>query len=416
MGSQASQTIDERYLRRHLWGQPQRLQLRYPKEFEFEVRAELNSLLAASTQKYSSEPLVADGLRIENIHFRQIFELIFSLRTVRDILWEVLERRVGGYGELKEAITRVRWELILPASCKIGVRVRSLQSRLFHESGIRDVVSAHLSARGHEVVPLDDADCSIEFLIVENRLSILLGCLGRTGNERGFKRNLRAIAPMRSELGACLQARLQRYSGGQALPDLVQVPFAGSGTLAIEAVLGLLHIPVGVFSRSFFWESLPCASRASNEFIRSKMLERASTSVRPVSILVNENDPEQARALRENMDSAIELFRRNLGIDLPFRLLEGDFDSVSWEKGSGQVSLFPLNPPFGERLLSDRGRMQQRIVEWLQRSWTKGSSGYLLSSRDAPKARFEDGPSQLSEDLLRTGGLAIRAQFFGEQA
>src|SRR5262245_53812250 len=95
-----------RRIKKHLWSQPQQLELRFPGGFSAEVAAEASRVIESPYQTYRSLPAVSSGAAFVNVNglaFRQIFEVVYRLRCVREALWIVADKRTGGYAELKSA-------------------------------------------------------------------------------------------------------------------------------------------------------------------------------------------------------------------------------------------------------------------------------------------------------------------------
>lgn len=430
MGPTDQTTLNERYLKKNIWSQPQTIHLRYPSEFVAEVESELREILSTPLQQYSLVPQVGkfeSSLMVSNVHYRQIFELIARLLTVRDLLWELYRGSAGGYSELKSGLQKIPWEAILPAGTKIALRVRSIQSRLFHENALKDVLSGFLVSRGYVVSEPQEASVHLELLLQRNILRVLLSTFGRPGGERGFKTSLKALAPLKGEIGACLHRRVQRTmleEKGRSWPEVQEViiPFAGSGTLAAETLLGILKSSPLILGREYFFEKLICRTEKSNDFIREKLFERASGSNLELFFSLIENDPVQFLGLEENLASLTKLLARNVSLKFRPVIVQGDFQDYHL-KGNTSCYL-PLNPPYGERLEAGEREYSSLISSWLASNPFRGF-GYLLRKNETGNRKKSGergqrgGRSQIAENKGRAdaqNSLRIHASFCDEHS
>ena len=414
MGSTpAKEDVDRRRIRKHVWAQPQSIELRFPSGFQTEVEAELGRVLSTPVQSYPQSPTVerrADAVIVGGISFRQIFEVVFRMRTIRDVLWLLDEGKVSGYAELKRFLPRIPWNLILPKEASIALRVRSQASRLFHESGIRETIAGYLSGLRYRTASNDSAQMIVECTFVENRIRVLLSCGGGSSYERGYKSALRAIAPLREDLAACLFERLRILRPESLDVRRIVIPFAGSGTLAVESLLAAFDLPSGMFGRHYPLEFLPCATEQSNNLVRARSLSLLDT-LRPNKrfVLAIEIDPEQAATAKENLDFAFSKILSHLPESIEWNVLVAD---ALRTKMPSESTLVALNPPFGHRMSGERN-LYRRIGRWLTENTESRPTGFVLSPSPREEEALHSSISgqALQTCTLRSGGLKIRATY-----
>lgn len=415
MGSKTETPLGDRQIRKFIWAKPHQIDLRFPRGFTNEVAAEIQSILNTPLQPYAfTGKVVREGqsIGVADIHFRQIFELLYRSRCLRDLLWLLGEKRVGSYGELKKFVSGLPWAMILPPGISVAIKVRSLGSRLFHEKGIAEVIADCLRETGVSIRKSEAADTVLECNLEKNACRVLLSCYGKPGYRRNVKKSFVALAPLREELAACLFARQRSMFSSEISGKVLAVPFAGSGTLIIEGLLSLSGLAPGIFGREFAFEEFPCSPELSNAKVRERSRHSSKQALFPISVVAIERDEKQFAALTENLRAAWKIFGALDVIPPDLQLLKQEFETSVIAPGGGVF--LPLNPPFGDRLDEDIPKLYRRLGDWTGKASRNSGTGFLLAAEKAAESAFS---GKLPKHRGRSspvihGGKRISSYFF----
>ena len=159
-----------------------------------------------------------------------------NLRTAERVLLLLATYKATTFDELFDGCYNIAWEDLLPANAAFPVKGSSLSSQLSSvpacQSIIKKAVVKRLMNKHHtSVLPETGAEYKIRFMLRKNVCEIMLDTTGEGLHKRGYRRNAME-APIRETLAATIAdlGRVRRDS-------LVEDPFCGSGTIAIEAAL-----------------------------------------------------------------------------------------------------------------------------------------------------------------------------------
>lgn len=336
--------MNERRIKRQIHGRPQRALARFPKGLGEVCRAEIAALLEAPMfpdRDKATVTLTSAAVEIDGIGFRELLALPLRVTTARELLWEIADVKADGPNRLKERLAEVPWDDFFPRGEKVGVRVTSTASRVYHEGLMRDAVGAALQKSGIYATAASSGLQLLDARLFHDRLTLSLSLSGRPLHHRGYKTELSGAASVKEDLaqGAVRLALAQ----ARFTPDEVWNPFAGSGTLGFEAALTLGGIAPAVFAPKLGCERWVCAPPATTGFVRRKLAETAGPAKPPVVRFV-EKDAKASAGLREN---AAHFASRVPGA--VFETEEGDaFAALP----KGQKVLALVNPPYGDRLES----------------------------------------------------------------
>ena len=351
----------ERRIRRHIVGRSFSVEVLHAKGIDSECMEEVVTLLGDRPHTKSRENMAPSfaraGIVIPEMNLRSMIDLTYRLRTAREILWCLAEKaRAGSHAEFEKALRKIPMELLFAPGTRIHVRVNSLGSRLYHEGMLGELAEKVLTDEGFTVGGDDDtADQIIDLRLEKNRLRVGLSLAGRPLTERGWKKELIAIAPLREDLAAVLLrwlVNLPLWKGVDSEMLHISVPFAGSGTLALEALAHLLDVTGAASPRRFAVESLVCAPEATIAHLRKKALEPGAGPARKVSVWLNDVDGAQLTAAVTNVEHLAKLIAPRAEVSVASNV--GDFLSSSGQPNhpaiATAVELLLLNPPYGDRL------------------------------------------------------------------
>lgn len=267
----------------------------------------------------------------------------------------------------------------MPSGSTVAVRASSQRSRLYHEGGIAGRVGERLAAKGHPVVPWGEAKQRLLVAVIEDEVSVRLDLSGEHLARRGWRVDP-GLAPLRPDrAAACLIAA--GYRGDEAL----QLPFCGSGTLAVEGGWIAAKRAPGL-TRPMAFTDWPEVSQRPWR----KMLDEATVRLQnPVAPIVAwDLDPQALSRSRANLAEA----KMASWVDV----VQGDVGRMPFDP-KVRPGLLLANPPYGERL--GRDFPQRWWQPWVAAGWRVA----LLRPANAPV------PSNSAQALLHFdhGGLPV---------
>ena len=280
-----------------------------------------------------------------------------NLRTAERVLLLLATYKATTFDELFDGCYNIAWEDLLPANAAFPVKGSSLSSQLSSvpacQSIIKKAVVKRLMNKHHtSVLPETGAEYKIRFMLRKNVCEIMLDTTGEGLHKRGYRRNAME-APIRETLAATIAdlGRVRRDS-------LVEDPFCGSGTIAIEAALIARNRAPGL-NRSFaaqHWATLD----------KMLWLDAADEAMDKefhghYDIWGGDVDPRAVAIARDNA--------RKAGVEDVVRFEVADMRNFRRDDTYGQLV---TNPPYGERLLErqeaealyrDFGKMWERLPD-----------------------------------------------------
>ena len=255
-----------------------------------------------------------------------------------DIL--LAEFRATDFETLFERVRAIEWERFIGMTDAFPVKGRCLSSQLMSVPDCQKIIKKAVVTRLSERYMLSWFEETgparqIRFLILKDRVSVLLDTSGAGLHKRGYRADANE-APIKETLAAAM-AELARVRPNHFVCD----PMCGSGTILIEAAMKARNIAPG--SRRYVacekWSCVPKEAFArERELAESKI--RADISFRAVGSDIDEAALETARHNAElaGVGDLITFERRDLR---DFRL-------------SDERQTVITNPPYGERLLDLR--------------------------------------------------------------
>jgi putative N6-adenine-specific DNA methylase len=311
--------------------------------------------------------------------------------------------RARALGELERKAVPVPWREWLPPGVTVHLRVTSRKSRLYHQKAIAERVGHAIQAAGWEVRAggadgdsdegselLDDRPAqAVMVRLFRDQCSISLDSSGALLHRRGYR-----LATAKAPLRETLAAALLHASGWEPTMPLID-PFAGSGTIPIEAALMARRIPPGRHRRFAFqrwprwnagdWDSLLAQADAQS-------LPRA-----PAPIVASDRDAGAIRAALTNAERA--------GVGNDVMVQQRPLSALEPPPGRGALV---TNPPYGVRV-SERSELRDLFARLGQvaRERLPGWSVTLL----LPGWPLEKDTGLRFREIFSTsnGGIRVRA-------
>ena len=274
-----------------------------------------------------------------------VYRANLELGLASHVLLRVGSFRAIHFTELVRRAARLPWESFLDPSAPLTVRATAKKSKLRHTGALAERVRRAVAERLRTDPPEpsgDEAEVRILVRMQDDQCTLSLDTSGEPLHRRGYRR-LPGRAPLREDLARALL----RVSGWDPATPLAD-PFAGAGTIPVEAALLARRLPPGRL-RSFAFERFPSFDARAFARVREEALSRALPRA-PAALWGSDRDPAAVEAARENAERAGVLedltltqapLRRApfLGTDLP-------------ERGA-----LVTDPPHGRRL-GDRQRLR----------------------------------------------------------
>ena len=284
-----------------------------------------------------------ENVRAEN--GRVLFDGDFSAMARANINARYAERiqillaefRAATFNELFERVKSIRWADYIGMSDAFPVKGRCLNSKLMSVPDCQKIIKKAIVQSLSERYMLSwfeetGAARQVQFLIMNDRVSILLDTSGSGLHKRGYRAQSND-APIKETLAAAM-AELAGVRPSHFVVD----PMCGSGTILIESAMKALRIAPGL-NRSFAAERWSCVPDGvfEQERERARAAVNRGCAFRAEGFDIDEATLEVAKSNAEKagVGDRISFSKRDIR---DFELPEGYCTVIT-------------NPPYGERLL-----------------------------------------------------------------
>lgn len=312
---------------------------------------------------FGIEGICADELKrmnFENVRAengRVLFEGDFTALARANICSRYAERiqillgefPAYSFEDLFQGVKNLPWEQWIRKDDAFPVKGHSVSSKLASvpdcQKIIKKAVVSRLSAKYHtEWFEESGSRHQIQFLIMKDKVSMMLDTSGEGLHKRGYRQNA-TEAPIKETLAAAM-ADISHVRPFSKVVD----PFCGSGTILIEAAMKALNIAPGLRRRfsAELWKSVPIEVW-SQERERAFDLIDHSAEFEGFGYDIDEEAIEltKSNAHKAGVEKRIHTARRSIA----------DFSSEL------ERAAIITNPPYGERLLDvEQARELYRIM------------------------------------------------------
>ena len=302
-----------------------------------------------------------------------------NLRTAERVLLLLATYKATTFDELFDGCYAIAWEELLPANAAFPVKGSSLSSQLSSVPACQSIVKKAIVKRlmnGHKVgtLPEDGALYKIRFALRKDTVEIYLDTSGDGLHKRGYRKNA-TLSPIKETLAAAIAdlGRVRRDS-------LVQDPFCGSGTIAIEAALAACGVAPGL-KRKFLFENFTGFERDiwQEELEEAKARVNKHTKVKiaasDISTIVVGKAEQNAR--RAGLGALID--------DGRLTFTQCDARQVTPPAPAG---LIVANPPYGEQSnpkSATVASMMKDVADNLKHNFSGWTARFLTSDRNLPR-------------------------------
>ncbi len=286
------------------------------------------------------------------------------LRTASRVLVRIAQFHAFSFPELERHARQVAWGEYLADGISPVFRITSKKSKLYHQGAIAE----RLQRCTGIPAPADDAPADSGQLFVvrvhRDQVTVSADASGELLHRRGYRLE-QARAPLRETLAAAMLLGVG-WDGSVPLVD----PFAGSGTIAIEAAMIARNMAPGA-RRSFAAERWPSMAGGVFAAGRASSVEGREHDAR--RIIASDRDAGAVAAMGRNAE------RAGVAADLSIRQAV-----ISELRLPEQPGWIVTNPPYGVRV-GDRLRLRDLYAQTgtLLRTRARGWRLALLSTHPA---------------------------------
>ncbi len=411
-----------------------------------EVAADAAAIIAApwKPHKFAASVEQARGfVRVRGASWELACELAARLSTVHDLCLAFLSVTVKTWSDVPLALGKLPFKDLLEPGCTLEIRAEAANGVLPHAGRLQEIAEEFFSVRGYTIL-LEDEAREIQFTRIEletgaDRLRVRVSLGSDALHKRGWRALTGTPATLREDLASAVLKRLTAFEPRAIQASSVVVPFAGSGTLGVEAWHSLFGLPPSIWNSSrAVPDSEPRFARAGSEpqILRAwkyltqptdaaqnwweKRITRAATEAELPELTFIENNRKQFHELEQNLENVTEILE-DFGLQLPkiSALLKDIFQVPNAEIIKPRaITLMPLHPPYGlrlfqetdvEKLFTDLGL---KVREWALESRASGGAliGFCLCPSDVLWRCFRNGLGDLHFDTshVTQGGLDVR--------
>lgn len=272
------------------------------------------------------------------------------------------------FDELFENVRKINWEDFIGISEAFPVKGSCLNSQLMSvpdcQKIIKKAVVTCLSEK-YMLPWLEETGAvhQIQFLIINNRVSIMLDTSGAGLHKRGYRAQSND-APIKETLAAAM-CELSRVRSNHFVTD----PMCGSGTILIEAALKAMNIAPGI-KRYFACEKWNCIP---NDVFKEERELAESKIKKDVQFCATGFDID---------DSALEVAKNNAALaGVADKIVFKNRDIRNFELSEGFQTVI-TNPPYGERLLDVKSAEELYKIMGEKFLRSKGKSYSVISPDD----------------------------------
>ncbi len=337
-------------------------------------------------------------------HRRAVYRVNLCSGLATHVLLRFPKFEAKTFPELEQGFRKLRLGPLLKADQPISLRVQAKKSKLIHSGAIEDRFRSFLEKRipGVRILekePKDPMDSeglfeAVHVRIFFDRVQVSVDSTGIPLHRRGWKTAV-GKAPLREDLAHALILA----SGWDPKTPLVD-PFAGSGTIAIEAA-GLARKLAPGRIRHFAFEKGAIFDPSDFEKEKERAAEVSLLDL-PTPIYASDRDEAVLTILKANAH------RAGLANDLDIRSVP--FDEAAFLSGEPKPDEGALvsNPPFGRRLEESSGLEQ--LYQALGRKLKPLPKCFRIALLSADRRLTQRvGIPLQSAFLVPFGGLRVRA-------
>ena len=306
-----------------------------------------------------------------------LYRANFSLRTAIRILVPIASFKAKDTDALYAQLLKLNWAQYMTVNSTFAIDAtvysESFRNSRFVTYRVKDAIVDYWQEREHKRpnVSVQSPDLTINVHIANEQVTLSLDSSGESLHKRGYR-----VATTEAPINEVLAAGMLRMAGWQGQSDFYD-PMCGSGTLLIEAALMARNIAPGVFRQSFAFEKWPdFDADLWNDIYNDDSQEREFTH----RIYGSDASFYAIQQAAKNIKSA--------GVQHDIELKQIRMEEINNHQSpmtNHQSSpLVMLNPPYGERLKSNKEMedLYSAIGTALKHQFI-GATAWIISSNAA---------------------------------
>ncbi len=310
-----------------------------------------------------------------NLCLRTALRVLVPVKTVS--LHSPKRKIVKPEDELYEAVKAIEWSRYMSADTTFAIDA-TVYSEIFRNSRfvtyrVKDAIADYWQEKAgrRPNVKISEPDLYINVHIANEQLTVSLDSSGESLHKRGYR-----VATTEAPINEALAAGMLLMAGWKGQADFYD-PMCGSGTLLIEAALIARNIAPGLFRQSFAFEKwkdfdADLWSDIYNDDSRERPFEHR--------IYGSDASFYAIRQAEKNIKAA--------GVQHDVELKQIRMEEIKTSNLQSQISnaspLVMLNPPYGERLKSNKEMedLYSSIGTALKHQFA-GATAWIISSNEA---------------------------------
>lgn len=313
-----------------------------------------------------------------------LYRANLCLRTASRILVPIVEatltpkkKNIAPEDLLYEAVKRVEWSRYMSVENTFAIDA-TVYSDTFRNSRfvtyrVKDAIADYWMERANKrpSVAVEAPDILINVHIAKEHLTLSLDSSGESLHKRGYR-----VANTEAPINEVLAAGMLLMAGWKGQSDFYD-PMCGSGTLLIEAALIARNIAPGVFRQAFAFEKWPdFDAELWSDIYNDDSQEHEFTH----KIYGSDASFYAIQQAAKNIKSA--------GVQKDVELKQIRMEEIKISNLQSSISnpspLVMLNPPYGERLKSNKEMedLYSAIGSTLKHQFA-GATAWIISSNDA---------------------------------
>lgn len=304
-----------------------------------------------------------------------LYRANFCLRTALRVLVPIATFKAKDTDALYEQLKKLSWSDYMTADSTFAIDAtvysESFRNSRFVTYRVKDAIADYWIDRAHKRpnVDVENPDLRLNVHIAKEQVTLSLDSSGDSLHKRGYR-----VATTEAPISEVLAAGMLLLAGWKGQSDFYD-PMCGSGTLLIEAALIARNIAPGVFRKEFGFERWPdFDAELWNDIYNDDSAEREFDHTiygSDASFYAIQQATKNVKAAGVQKD--VELKQ--------IRMEELRVDSLEFRS---EGALVMLNPPYGERLASnkDMEELYGKIGTALKHQFT-GATAWIISSNEA---------------------------------
>ena len=297
-----------------------------------------------------------------------LYRANFCLRTAIRILVPIASFKAKDTDALYDQLLKLDWSRYMTVDNTFAIDAtvysESFRNSRFVTYRVKDAVADYWQARVNKRpnVSVQHPDLTINIHIANEQVTLSLDSSGESLHKRGYR-----VATTEAPINEVLAAGMLLKAGWHGQTDFYD-PMCGSGTIPIEAALIARNIAPGVFRSSYAFEKWPdFDADLWSDIYNDDSQEREFTH----TIYGSDASFYAIQQAAKNVKSA--------GVQKDVELKQ-----IRMEELKGGEGLVMINPPYGERLASnkDMEELYGKIGTALKHQFT-GATAWIISSNAA---------------------------------